>query len=219
MSITGSSAKTNVYLVTLSYGDPTTYRRLTNANAPEDALEGRFFSNPVMEIDLPVNSIIDFDDEAQITFDTEGWLFGLQMSSGRAFPPVTTKIQEKLYTDGEDTTILRHVGKVRSVIRNPNGRTGLLRILTRGDKSRLETSLGFSANSTCGANEFGSPKTCGKDLVPLIETGPLTILDNSSRSVRITGLTGTDWTYGKVVYNGHAILIRHFDGDTTFFLA
>lgn len=225
MSLEGTSVKTNICLVTISYGVPATVRRLTNANSDVPTIQGKFFSNPAMEIVLPANSMLDFSEEvAKITFDTSDWLFGQQMSSGRAFPITTVAISEKLENKGEDKTIKRFQGTARSAIKNPSGRSNLLQLVIRSDKARLDFPLGFQANATCGW-EYGSA-ACGDDISLRRKQGTIEWVDNSSRVVTINGLgdlpdSGDYWKHGKVVYLGQAILIRDWSraAATSFTLA
>lgn len=225
MSLEGASTKTNIYLVTFMYGNPKVYFRLTNANANVPSIRGKFFSTPSLDIELPVNHLLEFEQEsAKVTFDATDWLFASRLADGRSSPEVSILIEEKLSEAGEDKTLTRFNGIGRLATKNINGKSGHIRITGRSDKARLNFPLGFPANATCGW-EFGDADTCGYDIDAAVEVGRLTMSDLSSRVVDISGLiipgSGDYWKYGKVVYLGHSILIRNWARATatTFNLA
>lgn len=222
-NIEQAPTKESYVLVTFQWGDPPTpitTIRMTNANADLDTRFGLFLSDPKIAIKIPKRSIAGFGkSEAVIDISRDIGAFRTRITEGRPFPPTTVKIEEKTINDTDDNIRLIFSGTMNLAIRNPGGRSGIVRIKAQGAKNDLDQALGFSTNDVCGW-VFGDLKTCGLDLSPLVETGPLEIINNTE--VKITTLDAHPnryWRRGFVERDGLKIRIREWQSGTTFFLS
>ena len=211
------AANKSFLLLHFSYGDSSVWR-LTNANQDLDTKLGTYLNDPKIKVKLPPNSIAGLGKaEVSVDISETPWLFASDISSGRAFPPLTLTIYQRT----NDYIRTLSIGRVTRAVRNPQGREGIVRLFVAGAKNDLDQSGGFTCNNTCNWR-FGESKTCKKDVIALEETGTLTIQDLSSPKVTIAGLAAHPnryWRRGKVKLDGLTLRIRNWTNGTDFYLA
>ena len=193
---------------------------LTDSNAPLQTLYGLFSSDPLLEVDpVAINGTMD-EPLRNITLSVEGENFRDGITSGTAFPPVKVKVWE-LHISGSDHTYYQlFSGTVTRAITNPKGREGLYQLQVAGAKYSLKgKSCGIPMLEHCD-NTFGDGDTCKVDLVPITQTGSLTLV--SGQVATITGLTYQAkgyWVKGYIEFFGTRIRIIKWDESTSFTLA
>ena len=222
-NIEQAAVKESYVLVTFQWGDPpsiATTIKVTNANSDLDTRYGLFLSDPKMKIVLPKNTITGLDkSEISIDIFRDVGAFKTLITQGRGFPITTITVLERASNATDDNIRTMFIGRMSMAIRNPNGRTGIVRIRGQGAKNDLDQVLGFSTNEVCGWR-FGDLKTCGFDLAPVTETVPLEITNNTE--ITLTGLAAHPnryWRRGFVSLNGLKIRIREWQSGDTFFLS
>lgn len=207
-------------LLEFIYGDSSEWK-LTNANTDLNTAKGLYLSDSKIKVKLPTNSIANFGKaEATVEISLGEWLFAQDITSGRAFPPLTLTIYKRF----SDYIRKVFVGRVTKAVRNPNGREGIVKLHVSGAKNDLDQAGGFSCNNTCGW-DFGNSKTCQYNIDDVKESGVGITLDfqsNDSNKVTINGLAthpNRYWRRGSVEKDGLNIRIREWLNGTDFYLS
>jgi hypothetical protein len=131
------------------------------------------------------------------------------MTSQGSHAPVTCKIEEVNPLDFTSRRTL-FSGLIRVSDKNPDNRSGLVKVHVSGWKFPLEVSANaFLATSECN-NRFGDP-ICGKDLSTVQQNATITAI--SGATVHVTGLASPGgisgyWRKGYLSYDGLNIMIR-----------
>lgn len=210
-----------VVLVEIEYGNGSFLRFCDMQETLDLPGMGVFSSMPSLAVSLPPYTGVFERKEIELEFAylTDAFLFGKGVTSGRAFSPVFVRAWQWIRTNGSDRLRKLFDGKLASAVRNPSGRSDILKLNCVTAKAECRRSCGIESSNTC-SHTFGDPKTCGVDLAPLKENGTITII--SKNLVTITGLSAHAdryWHKGSIEADGVEIKIREWVSGTSFILA
>lgn len=222
-------AKESYWLVQIKYGDPNfpTFVRLTDANddfrLTTGTEAGLYKSCTTMAVKTQANTGV---------FERKSWEFEIpinantsvlinSLGNGRAHAPLDLAAWEYAIDalTGE-IQILKHIeGKVGTLVKNPEGRSNLVRFIVLTLKTDIERPLGVPAQNHCQAAAFGDAWCGFVGLVSLKEGGSLTAIDGLVAT--ITGLSSPRdryWHRGYIEKDGIRILIKEWVTGTSFVL-
>lgn len=216
-----------VLLLEFRYGDSLVpkFARFTNQQSDVSALGYKWQAVPEFETRVPMNIGTLGDKTLEVTLRMQSG-FLTDVSSGEPHSSVRVRLME-LATAVDDNSrpelSYMFVGKLSRAKRNPEGKTGSVRLTCGQPKARLAIPLGIPANHQC-CWTF-TERGCFKDPAGLKETGTLSAA--TGKQVTITGLashaadlTGRYWHLGYVEKDGLRISIRDWQqaAATTFYL-
>lgn len=226
---TKSPKRTSWFLVKLVFGDPDEPAAVVRFTDREEPIEGPFglhASVPKLKVEL--GSLSGHVERKPWAIEYPAgsvpgtFVYDLQLTDGRAAPPVSGEVREVTIAPGGGGEVLFwHRGSLHAAELNPPGRPNVVRLEFATLKGTLAQSLGVAGLPTCAWPVFGDPKTCDLDgvidLPSLVETGTITSIDRNI--LEITGLAAHRdryWHRGRVSLNGVEIQIRDWKRGTTF---
>lgn len=207
-------SKDSFYLVELRYGEKDNYSYHRITDWPSDVTpygEPTYSSVEAFEVD-PGKVAGDLSDQGfKLKVHRGDSGFFHRISNGEQFSRIKVVARQGFRNASQTEYTYLFRGWVKRIVRNADGRKGLVRLECVTFKSKLDLPLGMGANPRCPWT-FGD-KSC--KAVPGRETGLLTVVDGST--VTITGLSShidSYWHRGYVEYQGMRLTIRGWSGDT-----
>lgn len=199
-------AKTTRILLRFTHGGlpPVLYTTWTD---PVVWIGERYEPTPSIEVEIPANTIAIKEEPLVLTMPIDAWTD--RLSSGYPHALVSVDLIELVETDQHKSHRVLFRGQVNSVVRNPKGNPGAVKIEAQNLKARLDVSLGMQTLNECG-NIFGDAG-CGISLEPLAEDR--LVLNVSGVVLLVTGLTAKPWDRGFVRRQGLTIPILYVSGQ------
>lgn len=223
--------KAQLHTLSFTFGNPEQTVRFTNWDSAIDPNGLNFLSEPAIEIDLAPNvgTFGEAPTKIKMIISPQTTAFLDPLTRGTPFAPVQVVISEIIDPsragDAGNTQIVA-AGVIRVTRRNADGRTGLVVIHVRNQKTLLDIALGFQVNAHCvfrlngpGCREPGAQSPSGyttQSAAIAIDGKQITITD--SGLVFDLSLTKT-WTRGFIERDNVKIGIFEYDktqdGNTT----
>lgn len=204
------------YLLTLEWGDSSSLR-ICSLNEPIEIGTDEFASHPKLK---PIaNTQHGGTDDAPWSFEAASLIEPFaSLISPELFPKVTALLQEMRVGD-EDSLRDLFGGTIGDVVKNPNGKAGLIRCPIVGVKARLKGKLGLPMLTTCPwvfAN--GRPCKATRETVATTISEINTTYPNviSTTGGAWPGFSNLYWEGGHVIRDGLAITIRESRGSGVF---
>jgi hypothetical protein len=160
--------------VKMAYGLPAKVALLSDDSEEIDG----YYPAPALSVSAPSNTLLLSTSSGQITLpvaldDAPTILADLLalLASGSPFPPIYVEVTERLFTPGAAPLELGvFSGFVTVCERNPDGKSGVVRLDVRSEKNVPENLvLGLPIDATCRLT-FGVPQ-CGFNLTAAKQTG------------------------------------------------
>lgn len=194
------------------------FHRYTNTTRATVLEEREYASVPA--IDVKASKRTGTLEEATWSLTMVADDFLRRLSSGEPHAPVDVRILERIEEDGRADVLTLFNGRVARAIRNPQGRSGLVRLELRTWKGgELDILGGIPCHGRCPWIFTGRGCFLAGGPALLIQTGTLTAIDGAT--VTITGLTPPRDRYfdqGFVELDGLRIGVKDYDSGTDLVL-
>lgn len=206
------------------------YERFTNWDTSLEIAGQPVVSLPTMEIDLAPTSGVFQETPTRIKMkidsNTEDFLD--PVSRGTPFPPTRINVLEIIHpTNIGDASSTKYVasGRLYRCVRNVDGKTGLVALEVRSEKSLLDVRLGFQITAHCPWRLNGKgcrgptwgPSGYSTAVVGITIDGKVVIANDTGLVLDRSG--SQSWTRGFLEKDGARVMIFYYDktqdGNTT----